>query len=223
MNTLSRQPRLDIDPVNVSTDIVIFTIREDSLQVLLRQRQDRKWALPGGYVEASEDVGDCAARTLAAQTGLRDIYLEQLYTFGRPDRHPIHRVVTVAYYALAPLDRLPSAAMMRSPPVAWHTMEALPDLYLDHGEIVSLAHQRLSAKLDYSTIAFQFMPESFTLGELQKVYEIIRGDLLDKRNFRKRILALDCVEFTGATRRNTSHRPARLYRYRSPGRVHYLK
>lgn len=210
----------------MSTDIVIFTILEDALQVLLRRlnRQDdpsSPWALPGGYVRAGESLDDCAQRALREQTGLGDVYLEQLYTFGQPDRHPVARVVSVAYYALVSGDRLADAGPAWHG--GWHAADKLPALYLDHDRIVAAARGRLEAKLEYSTIAFQLMPEAFTLSELQHVYETICGKPVDKRNFRKRVLAMEHVKATERTRRNGSHRPARLYRYTAREAIHYLK
>ena len=212
--------------MDVSTEIVIFTIR-DRLQVFLRRRTDplsgeRTWALPGGAVGAGEDVDVAATRTLTEQTGLKAVYLEQLYTFGCPDRHPLRRLITVAYYALTPAERAVEAGR-DDDELAWFPCDALPELYLDHDTIVDVARERLIAKLDYSTIAFQFMPKHFTLSELQQVYETILGESLDKRNFRKRVLSIGNLEQTGKMRRNGSHRPARLYRLRVPGEVQFIK
>lgn len=206
----------------ICTDIVVFTIRDGALRLLLRRRGQTplRWDLPGGYVEVDEDLDGCAQRALAAQTGLHGVYLEQLYTFGHPGRQQRGRVVTVAYYALVAPDRLADATRDST---AWFALTELPSLNRDQIEITDLARQRLVAKLDYSTIAFEFMPENFTLSELQQVYEIILGAELDKRNFRKRILGLGCIEATGEQRREGSHRPARLYRYRSPGELQYIK
>ena len=214
--------------LHVSTDIVIFTIREGELRVLLRRRYSEAmsvtcWALPGGYLGPVEPLEQCAQRTLAHQTGIDDVYLEQLYTFGRPDRHPKSRVITVAYFALIPWERVCAESAEGVPHIAWRHVDALPDLYLDHAEIIDQARQRLVSKLQYSTIGFEFMPEQFTLGDLQCVYETILGEPLDKRNFRKKVLAFGCVEDTGEQRRNGSHRPARLYRYTAPGEVLYIK
>ena len=214
--------------LHVSTDVVIFTIRNEQLQVLLRQRYSESlerpaWALPGGYLKPVEPLEECAKRTLALQTGLENVYLEQLYTFGRPDRHPKSRVITVSYFALIAFDEPKCRDGSGPRNVVWHDARSLPELYLDHAEIVALADQRLKAKLGYSTIAFELMPETFTLSELQTVYELILGESLDKRNFRKRILSQDHVVDTGKVRRNASHRPARLYRYASPGEVHIIK
>lgn len=210
---------------HVATDIVIFTIGDDALQVLLRRRESEAlngtfWALPGKYVVDSEPLDNCAQRALAEQTGIRDVYLEQLYTFGRPDRHPTARVVSVAYYALVSGDRL---ADFESGCGKWWDTGRLPEMYLDHESIVGAARERLAAKLEYSTIAFQLMPEHFTLSELQQVYETIYDRAVDKRNFRKRVLALEHVEATERKRRNGSHRPARLYRYTARDAIHYVR
>jgi len=214
--------------VHVSTDIVVFGIWQDQLQVLLRRHppragRDAPWALPGGYVGPVEHLDRSAEHTLAQQTGINDVYIEQLYTFGRPDRHPASRVITVAYFALIPPQRVKDISIRPTPEVRWYPIECLPVLYLDHNEIIGLARQRLIAKLNYSTIAFQLLATEFTLSELQRVYETIMNEKADKRNFRKRILALECVEDTGKKFRHGCHRPAALYRQKSPGVVQYIK
>ena len=224
--TLTQLPTSTAWLLHVSTDIVVFTIVKNCLHVLLRQRYSETlkksdWALPGGYIRPTEPLEDSAARTLAHQTGMGDVYLEQLYTFGRPDRHPKSRVITVAYLALISVDH--AEDVINSPNIRWHDASALPKLYLDHADIIQLARTRLVSKLDYSTIAFQLVPELFTLSELQKIYEAILGEPLDKRNFRKRILTLECIEQTEQRRANCSHRPARLYRYTKANELHYLK
>lgn len=203
----------------VATDVVLFSIHQDRLEVLLTARGDGGWALPGGKVGMVEDLSASALRVLEQRTGIRGVYLEQLYTFGRPDRDPRQRVISVAYYALVPLAQLPPL----QPDVGWFPVKALPPLTYDHGEIVALAHRRLAAKLAYSTIALKFMPRRFTLSALQKVYETILGEALDKRNFRKRVLAMDCIEATGELAREGNHRPARLYRVKNPDRVEFIK
>jgi 8-oxo-dGTP diphosphatase len=140
--------------------------------------------------------------------------------------HPVvaaQRAVAVAYYALVPTGRLPVDAPLAMDHARWAAVDALPALALDHAEIVALAHRRLAAKLAYSTIGLQLMPERFTLSELQAVHETILGEPLDKRNFRKRILALDCIEATGDMARRGGHRPARLYRAKRPGQVDFIK
>ncbi len=211
----------------VTTDIVIFTIQQEKLKVLLIRRLSEPfqngWALPGGFVEIEEDLEQAALRELREETGISGVYLEQLYTFGKPERDPRERVITVAYYSLVPIDRLNLDAGSDARETAWFDIEDLPELAFDHRQIISKAKQRLTAKLAYSTIALQFMPSKFTLSELQRVYEIIHGDTLDKRNFRKRMLAYDCMEDTGEVRRNGSHRPARLYTLKTPGQVEFIK
>lgn len=211
----------------VTVDVVIFTIRDRQLKLLLVRRAGEpyrgRWALPGGFVRLEEGLDEAARRELEEETGVSGVYLEQLYTFGRVDRDPRERVITVAYYALVPSDKLQLRAATDAEAVGWFGMDELPDLAFDHAEIVAMAHQRLAAKLDYSTIAFQFMPELFTLSELQEVYETILRQEMDKRNFRKWILALEQIEETEEERRGGIHRPARLYRVKHPGKVEIIK
>jgi 8-oxo-dGTP diphosphatase len=211
----------------VTTDIVIFTIRQDELKVLLIKRSmpphQGEWALPGGFVNLDESLEDGARRELEEETGVSGVYLEQLYTFGKPDRDPRERVITVAYYALIPTDTIEIRAATDADGVSWFGRNELPELAFDHKEILDMAHRRLVDKLDYSTIAFQFMPNEFTLPELQQVYELILGEELDKRNFRKRILSLDLVMETGRERKSGAHRPAKLYRSVHPDRVYVIK
>ena len=170
-----------------------------------------------------EDLEQAARRELEEETGVSGVYLEQLYTFGRPDRDPRERVITVAYYALIPSDKLQLRAATDAEAVGWFGLEELPELAFDHEEIFTMARQRLVAKLDYSTIAFQFLPAEFTLSELQAVYETIQQAPLDKRNFRKWVLALEQIEETGGERRDGAHRPAKLYRVIEPGTVAIIK
>lgn len=211
----------------VTVDVVIFTIRDRQLKLLLVKRAGKpyrgKWALPGGFVRLEESLDAGAIRELEEETGVSDVFLEQLYTFGEPDRDPRERVITVAYYALIPSDKLQIRAATDAEAVGWFGMNELPPLAFDHDAIVAMAHQRLVAKLDYSTIAFQFMPELFTLSELQEVYEIILRQEMDKRNFRKWVLALEQIEGTEEERRGGIHRPARLYRVKHPGKVAIIK
>lgn len=211
----------------VTTDVVLFTIHEERLELLLIRRGAEpykgRWALPGGFVDIDEDLIDCAKRELEEETGVTGVYLEQLYTFGTPDRDPRERVISVAYYALVPRERLAIRAASDAEAVAWFPLSALPPLAFDHEGIVALARERLAAKLEYSTIALQFMPGKFTLSQLQSVYEVVLGRKLDKRNFRRRILALDCIEDSGERLRQVNHRPARLYQVKSPGIVKFIK
>jgi 8-oxo-dGTP diphosphatase len=182
-----------------------------------------KWALPGGFVQMDEDLETTARRELAEETGVSGVYLEQLYTFGAVDRDPRERIITVAYYALIGSDQVVLQAATDAEAVGWFNMDELPPLAFDHLDIVDKAHERLVAKLDYSTIAFQFLPRTFTLTELQEVYEIILREEMDRRNFRKWVLALDQIEETGDMRCDGPHRPAKLYRLINPGKVEIIK
>jgi len=209
----------------ISTDVVFFTVRNERLCVLLIQRDKEPfanyWSLPGGRVGREETLDAAARRMLAAKTGITGVYLEQLYTFGGIERDPRGRVISVAYYALVAADRAP--LIPERPDIRWHEVEALPELAFDHAEIVAMARRRLASKLEYSTIALQLMPEKFTLSELQAVYEQILGEELDKRNFRRRLQGLGCLEPTDELHRAGKHRPARLYRIKRPGRVEIFK
>ena len=211
----------------VTADIVIFTIRERRLKLLLIRRAGEpyrgKWALPGGFVNIDEGLDEAARRELAEETGVTGVYLEQLYTFGRPGRDPRERVITVAYYALIPSEKLRLRAASDAEAVGWFAMDELPELAFDHDEIVDMAHRRLAAKLDYSTIALAFLPEQFTLSELQEVYETILREKMDKRNFRKWVLGLGEIVETDEERRGGVHRPARLFRVKRPGTVAIIK
>lgn len=211
----------------VTTDVVVFTLRDRCLQLLLIRRATEPfqgyWALPGGFLEIDEDLKQCAARELEEETGVQGVYLEQLYTFGRPGRDPRERVISVAYFALVPSERLALRAASDAADAAWFPFAGLPPLAFDHAEIIHMAHRRLIAKLDYSTIAFQFLPETFTLSELQETYETLMDEALDKRNFRKWVLTLEQIEETGELRRGGRHRPARLYRLTTRDRIDYIR
>ncbi len=211
----------------ITTDIVVFTISGGRLKLLLIKRGQEPyrnlWALPGGFLESDEELSECAQRELREETGLEGIYLEQLYTFGKPGRDPRERVVSVVYLALAPPLEHPPEAASDAVAAIWHSQDDLPVLAFDHADIIALARKRLLSKLNYSSIALQFLPDTFTLSELQKVYEIVGGEQLDKRNFRKQITSMGVIEETDDLRRNGSHRPARLYRAVCRDHVQFIK
>ncbi len=211
----------------VTSDVVVFTISGNKLKLLLikRGRDPYKgsWAIPGGFLKANEELEECAKRELQEETGLDDLYLEQVYTFGHPKRDPRERVISIAYFALVPPPGNTLKPADDAVDAAWFTLDQLPTLAFDHAEIVAMAHKRLVAKLEYSTIAFQLLPESFTLSEAQLVYEIIRNEKLDKRNFRKQLTRAGLIEETGEQRSDGRHRPARLYRTTGRNRVQFIK
>lgn len=202
---------------SVTVDVVILTLREGRLKVLLIKRKrwpfEGMWAIPGGFVNPDESLEDAAERELKEETGVGDVYLEQLYTFGDPGRDPRTRVITVVYYALMRSDRLRLRAADDAADAGWFSLHDLPELAFDHHKILSYTLQRLRGKLEYTTIGFQLLPREFTLSELQEVYEAILGRPLDKRNFRKKLLQTGILERADGTRRVGQHRPAQLYRF----------
>ncbi|MCH8250607.1 MAG: NUDIX hydrolase [Proteobacteria bacterium] len=207
----------------VTVDIVVFTIENDDLKVLFIQRdqdpQEGEWALPGGFVDIDESLGHAAKRELKEETGASASFLEQLYTFGRPDRDPRERIITVAYFALIPSDQLSIAAGDDARDAKLYSTNELPALAFDHENILRIAMHRVKERLSDSVYAFQMLPKAFTMYELRRVYELFLGEVLDKRNFRKKIIALDQIEETGEKRESVRHRPARLYRVKSVNRV----
>jgi 8-oxo-dGTP diphosphatase len=212
-------PKFRMPTLTMTTDIVIFTIRDDRLEILLIQRGNPpfqgSWALPGGLVEEDEDLDLCAHRELEEETKVADVSLEQLHTFGAPHRDPRGRLVTVAYYTLVRPDRLKPKAASDAANVRWFALEELPaSLAFDHAEIIAMAHKRLRARFDESAAAFGFLPKTFTLEEFRSVVEIVIGERVDPRRFRRRVLALALIEETGEKRHGTG-RPAQLYRARS--------
>jgi len=210
-------------PINrqaVTVDVVLFTIQEDRLHVLLIQRKHPPfkgaWALPGGFVRRDESVDDAALRELQEETNVRSVYLEQLATFGEPDRDPRERVITVAYYALINWERVQLKARTDAAAAAWFPVKQLPPLVFDHKQIVAYALERLRHKVNYTTVCFQLLPKQFTLTELQRVYEIILDQQLDKRNFRKKMLQLKILKAAGGFKQEGPQRPARLYTFPEP-------
>ena len=201
----------------LAVDCVVFGLDEKDLKVLLIQRKlapfQHTWALPGGFVRIDETVDDAARRELEEEAGVTDVYLEQLYTFGALDRDPRERVVTVAYYALAKLSDHRIRAATDAMGVGWFSLDDLPKLAFDHADIVARAHERLRGKVRYAPVGFELLPARFSLTQLQRLYEIILGTDLDKRNFRKKILSMDLLIETDELETGVAHRAARLYQF----------
>jgi 8-oxo-dGTP diphosphatase len=208
------------DRPSVTVDVVIFSLIEEELQVLLVRRKyppfGGMWAIPGGFVQIDESLEDAAARELEEETGVTNVYIEQLYTFGTPDRDPRTRVITVAYFALVPYTDVDHRPGDDAEATGWFSMNALPQqLAFDHDEILDYALTRLRYKLEYTSVGFQLLPDEFTLSELQHAYEIILEEELDKRNFRRKILSSGILEKTGKKKQEVEGRPAMLYRYQA--------
>lgn len=204
---------------SLTVDCVIFGLDESSqLKVLLIQRAKEpfkgQWALPGGFVDMDEPLEKAALRELEEETGVRDVFIEQLYTFGAPDRDPRGRVVSVGYFALVNLAEHPVQAASDARNVKWFELDVLPELAFDHDQILTVAINRLRAKVRYQPIGFELLPDQFTLTQLQQLYETILGvkEPLNKRNFRTRILKMGVLREVGK-QEGVAHRPAKLYSF----------
>ncbi len=201
----------------LTVDCVVFGLDNEDLKVLLIQRDippfEGRWALPGGFVRIDETLEEAAKRELAEETGIHDVFLEQLYTFGDVNRDPRERVVTVAYYALVNLQEHLVQATTDARSAAWFALDDTPPLAFDHDRILQTAHERLKGKVRYQPIGFELLPEKFTLRQLQYLYERVLDRPLDKRNFRKKILGMGLLEELDEVEQDVAHRAARLYRF----------
>ena len=218
----------EIKTHEITVDIVILTIKNNALQALLVKRNNEpfkdKWAVPGGYVRMSENLDEAAMRVLKEKTNVDNIYLEQLYTFGDPLRHPISRVITVAYFALI---RAEDFNFVTTEDLAWHKVFDLPPLAFDHKEIIQYSLKRTRERLEMCPVAYQLLNEKFTLTEMQKAYEMIMEKSLDKRNFRKKVITTEGLRELNEFSKSTSKRPARLYTFDNiklnSKRAHFIK
>lgn len=200
-----------------AVDMVIFTVDEDKLKVLVIKMKkapyENCWALPGGLVRTEESVEQAARRTLHSKTGVKNIFLEQLYTFGEINRDPFGRVVSIAYFALVSSNGLKLKTSEEYEGIEWVDVKNLPKMAYDHRKIVSVAVERLQGKLEYTNIVCNLLPREFTMMELQKTYEVILDKEFDKRNFQKKIHALKIVKKTNNMTVGKAHRPAALYEF----------
>lgn len=201
----------------LTVDCVVFGLDEDDLQVLLIQRDlppfEGDWALPGGFVRLDETLDEAARRELSEETGIKNVFLEQLYTIGTVNRDPRERVVTVAYYALVNLSDHRVQAATDARKAAWFAVDDVPSLAFDHEEILEMAHERLRGKVRYQPIGFELLPPKFTLRQIQHLYEVILDRPLDKRNFRKKILSMGILVELDEVETDVAHRAARLYQF----------
>lgn len=220
---------------SVSVDVALFTVDDGKLKVLLTHRDHQpalgKWSLPGTFVGIFESLNQAASRALATKTGVSGIFLEQLYTFGQPDRDPRTRVITVAYYALVHIEKL--RRMLNEDPniqlidlvVPWSGEKGgkvqgkneagkKVNLAFDHDDIVGLVVKRLRGKLSYAPIGFELLPKKFTLRQLQSIHETILGKRKNKDSFRRSLIASGLIAATGELESSVGHRPAELYRFK---------
>jgi 8-oxo-dGTP diphosphatase len=207
--------------VSLAVSTVIFALRphpETGLMTLwlplvrrIREPYEGQWALPGGPLEADEDLAASARHTLERTTGLAPNYLEQLYAFGNVDRSPVDRVVSIVYWALVRQDEVARAVDGEN--VEWFVADELPPLAFDHTAIVDYALARLRAKITYTPIAHAFLPPEFTLADLRAVHEAVLRTTLDPANFRRQVMATKTLVPTGTCLKGTSHRPPALFRF----------
>jgi 8-oxo-dGTP diphosphatase len=202
---------------HVTVDCVVFGLDEEDLKILLIQREYEPfrdfWAIPGGFVHTDESLEEAALRELREETGVTDVFLEQLYTFGDVQRDPRRRIITVAYYALVNLRDHDIMAATDARSAAWFSVDDLPKLAFDHARVVDTALRRLKGKVRYEPIGFELLPEKFTLTQLQRMYEKILEQQIDKRNFRKKLLGMDLLKELDEVQVDVAHRAARLYRF----------
>ena len=200
-----------------TVDNVIFGFDEGDLKVLLIKRGEEpyegKWALPGYFVYPTEDLDSAAVRVLKELTGLTDVYLEQVKTFGEVDRHPFGRVITIAYFSLVKINRYTLQPASIALKAKWHSISEVKSLAFDHYEILSACFERLKWVVRTRPVGFELLPPKFTLTELQHLYEAILETDLDKRNFRKKILSMDLLVDLDELQEGVAHRPAKLYQF----------
>lgn len=202
---------------SVTVDVQFFTVKDRQLRILLVKRASWPfvgyWALPGGFVNMNEDLETAASREIFEECGVKDLFLEQLYTFGDPKRDPRTRVITVSYFALAPETEIKKIQKDEVKEAKYFPVNDLPNLAFDHKKIIEFGIQRLKNKMGYSNIVFGLLPKVFSLSEVQDIYEVIYGRKIDKRNFRKWILSTGLLVSTGRKISGLAHRPALLYKF----------
>lgn len=200
----------------LSVDCIIFGFDEGKLKILIGKRKmdpgRGEWSLYGGFVAADESVDDAASRTLFELTGLRNVFMRQIGAFGNVDRDPGERVVSIAYYALINVNDYDDV-LRKSHGAEWMDINEIPQLFSDHNEMVRKARKLMQQKLAHEPVGFRLLPKLFTLTQLQKLYEAVNGEELDKRNFRKRVKDMDFIEKTELIDKKSSKRGAYLYRF----------
>ena len=206
----------EFQKVLLSVDCIIFGFDQNKLKILIGKRNmdpgRGEWSLYGGFVRNDESLDAAAQRTLLELTGLRNIYMSQVGAFGNIDRDPGERVVSIAYYALINVKDY-SERLRKQHGVEWVNIEDIPQMYSDHNAMIAKARKFIQQKIKTNPVGFELLPELFTLTQLQRLYEAVNGEPLDKRNFRKRIKDMDYIEKTELIDKKTSKRGASLYRF----------
>ena len=206
----------EFQKVLLSVDCIIFGFDQNKLKILIGRRNmdpgRGEWSLYGGFVRNDESLDAAAQRTLLELTGLRNIYMSQVGAFGNIDRDPGERVVSIAYYALINVKDY-SERLRKQHGVEWVNIEDIPPMYSDHNAMIAKARKLIQQKIKTNPVGFELLPELFTLTQLQRLYEAVNGEPLDKRNFRKRIKDMDFIEKTELIDKKTSKRGASLYRF----------
>lgn len=201
---------------HVGVDCIIFGLNKGTLSILLSKRrfdpEKGKWSLMGGFVQDGESVDNAAKRVLLELTGLNDVFMEQVGTFGDVNRDPGARVICVAYYALINFDEH-DRERVQEHNAQWVNIDKMPPLSFDHPVMIAKALEKMKRKMSYYPIGFNLLPEYFTLTQLQSLYETILQEHIDKRNFRKRIAEMECIEKTEFIDKNSSRRGAYLYKF----------
>lgn len=210
-----KKGKIICDTISVAVDVVIFTVIGNDLKVLLIKRllePKGMWAIPGGFVLKEEDLDDAAERELFEETGVSNVYLEQLYTFGNPKRDPRGRIISVSYFALVNAEKVSPKSGSDAKDVKWFSVKKIPKLAFDHNQILSYAKKRLAWKLEYTNIVYSLLPRHFSLTQLQKVYEVVLGRKLDKRNFRRKFQSTGLIKPLNI-KEGGAHRPAILFEF----------
>ena len=232
MSNITTPAHSHVEPLNLPQDVIkalsidnlVFGLDNDKLKILLVKQTDPmhqgKWALPGGWIRYDENLRDAAYRLLEELTGVKQLYLEQLKTFGRVDRFPTERVVTIAYYALVSAEHFSLVAGQSAADVNWQSISALPDLIYDHAEIIAYGMKFLRHQVCHQPIGFNLLPEKFTLLQLQALYEAILDAKLDKPNFRRKIMKMNLLTPCNEKQQGVPHRAANLYRFDSDAYQH---
>jgi 8-oxo-dGTP diphosphatase len=207
----------DFEKPSLTVDCVVFGYDLKQLKVLLLNRKKKpfknSWALPGGFLDVKESFEQCVERVLATKTGMVDLFMEQLYTFGEVKRDERGRVISVAYFSLVNPHKYQIINGLMNNDTQWFDYSELPELAFDHAKIVAIAHERLQNKVRYQPIGFELLDKEFTLPELQRLYETILGKTIDRRNFRKKKLELGIIKATGERKTGTPNRQPDIYEF----------